>query len=162
MIILIFCTWSKLWQCFQTESWDIFLRTPPYKCCKSVSSQQHLRKNRGTRNFRRRRRRKQEESGKRNPFKSKKYWEDGNIKYRIIVELSLNASEFQLKLRLRLAIFPAYPATHQARTVVSMTSLVQGVSEWLRKSLSLLLRLESNLLAKTGEIIFFWLGHFDI
>ena len=34
--------------------------------------------------------------------------------------------------------------------------------EWLKKSLSLLLRLESNLLAKTGDIFFFLLGHFDI
>ena len=33
---------------------------------------------------------------------------------------------------------------------------VQGVS----KSLSLLLRPESNLLAQTGDIFFFWLGHF--
>ena len=39
---------------------------------------------------------------------------------------------------------------------------VQGVIDWLKKSLSLLLRLESNLLAKTGDILFFWLGHFDI
>ena len=39
---------------------------------------------------------------------------------------------------------------------------VQGDMEWLEKSLSLLLSLESNLLAKIGDIFFFLLGHFDI
>ena len=38
---------------------------------------------------------------------------------------------------------------------------IQGVSGSLLKCSSLLPRLEGNLLAKTGDIFFFWLGHFD-
>ena len=40
--------------------------------------------------------------------------------------------------------------------------ILQVVLEWLQKSLSLLLRIDINLLAKTGDILLFWLGHFDI
>ena len=40
--------------------------------------------------------------------------------------------------------------------------IVEGDIEWLEKTLSLLLRIESNLIAKTGDIVFFVLGHFDI
>ena len=39
---------------------------------------------------------------------------------------------------------------------------VQGVLEGLQKSSSLILRLEINQLAKTGDIFLFWFGHFDI
>ena len=38
----------------------------------------------------------------------------------------------------------------------------QGDIKWLTKSLSLLLRLESNLLAEMGDIFSFWFGYFDI
>ena len=41
-------------------------------------------------------------------------------------------------------------------------SMLQGVSGSLTKSWSLLLRLKSNLVAQTGDIFFFLLGHFDI
>ena len=47
------------------------------------------------------------------------------------------------------------------RYLLSVTCYPANI-ERLEKSLSLLLRLESNLLAKTGNNFFFWLGHFEI
>ena len=37
-----------------------------------------------------------------------------------------------------------------------------GCNRMTEKNMSLFLSLESNVLAKTGDMFFFWLGHFDI
>ena len=48
----------------------------------------------------------------------------GNYSLPSSASTQINSTQLQLKLRLRLALFPADPTTHLARTVVSKTSSV--------------------------------------
>ena len=60
------------------------------------------------------------------------------------------------------AIIHKFPSSLYFPILTKHHQEVQGDIESLEKTSSLLLRLESNLLAKTGDIVFFLLGHFAI